>query len=77
MEYCPGGDLGRVIKKCRRDHTNLDEHIIWKFLSQAIVALKDCHRRVENGDKKPILHRDLKPANMMLDQNENIKIGNV
>mmetsp|Transcript_5755 Transcript_5755/g.11104 ORF Transcript_5755/g.11104 Transcript_5755/m.11104 type:complete len:534 (+) Transcript_5755:149-1750(+) len=75
MEHCPGGDLGRVIKKCRRDHSNLDESIIWKIFSQSIVALKDCHRRVENGEKKPILHRDLKPANMMLDQNENIKIG--
>lgn len=75
MEHCSGGDLGRVIKKCRRDHCNLEEALIWKIFAQAIIALKDCHRRVENGEKRPILHRDLKPANIMLDQNEDIKIG--
>jgi NIMA (never in mitosis gene a)-related kinase 2 len=55
--------------------TNLDEEIIWRILSQIVLALKDCHRRVENGERKPILHRDLKPANIMLDQDENLKIG--
>lgn len=75
MEYCAGGDLGRVIKKCRRDHCNLEESVIWRLFAQAVVALKNCHQRAENGERRPILHRDLKPANMMLDQNENLKIG--
>lgn len=30
---------------------------------------------MENGECKPILHRDLKPANILLDQDENLKIG--
>lgn len=75
MEYCAGGDLGKIIRKCKRDRTNLDEEIIWRIFSQIVLALKDCHRRVENGERKPILHRDLKPANIMLDQDENLKIG--
>jgi serine/threonine protein kinase len=54
---------------------NLDEGLIWKIFSQIVVALKVCHRRMENGECRPILHRDLKPANIMLDQNENLKIG--
>lgn len=91
MEHCAGGDLGKIIKKCKRDRcivycncivgkriscrVNLDEGLIWKIFSQIVVALKVCHRRMENGECRPILHRDLKPANIMLDQNENLKIG--
>jgi NIMA (never in mitosis gene a)-related kinase 2 len=75
MEHCSGGDLGRIIKKCKRDRTNLEESLIWRILAQAVIALKDCHRRTENGEKKPILHRDLKPANILLDADQNIKIG--
>jgi len=75
MEYCSGGDLGRIIKKCKRDRTNLDEGLIWKIFAQCVLALKDCHRRQENGETKPILHRDLKPANILLDASQNIKMG--
>ncbi len=75
MECCSGGDLGRVIKQCRRDRKNIDESLIWKILSQAVLGLKDCHRRIENGECRPILHRDLKPANILLDSERNIKIG--
>lgn len=48
------------MKKCKSDRTSLDEKVIWKVLAQSIVALKDCHRRKENGELKPILHRDIK-----------------
>jgi NIMA (never in mitosis gene a)-related kinase 2 len=63
------------VSLCANHSTNLDEDIIWRIFSQIVLALKDCHRRVENGERKPILHRDLKPANIMLDQDENLKIG--
>ena len=75
MEYCPGGDLSQVIKKCKKDRVNLDENIIWKVFAQAVIALKCCHRRKENNVSKPVIHRDLKPANILLDQNQNIKIA--
>jgi serine/threonine protein kinase len=65
MEFCAGGDLGRVISKCKRDRTTIDEAFIWKVFAQATLALKECHRRVENGETKPIIHRDLKPANIL------------
>lgn len=47
MEFCEGGDLGRIIKRCRRDKTYLDETFIWKCFSQMVLALKDCHRHKE------------------------------
>jgi len=47
MEYCEGGDLGRVIKRCRREKTYLDEAFIWKCFSQMVLAIKDCHRHKE------------------------------
>jgi NIMA (never in mitosis gene a)-related kinase len=47
MEYCEGGDLGRVIKRCRRDKTLLDEEFVWKCFAQMVLALKDCHRHKE------------------------------
>lgn len=75
MELCAGGDLGKVVQKCKLDKTSLDEAVIWKVLAQSIVALKDCHHRKENGELKPILHRDIKCANFFLDENQNIKIG--
>ena len=44
-------------------------------MAQCVLALKECHRRIENGAKKPVLHRDLKPANILLDSDRNVKIA--
>jgi NIMA (never in mitosis gene a)-related kinase len=79
MEYCGGGDLARVIKNCKTKRCNLEESVIWKVFAQCLCALKVCHRHVEGtGDQqqhKPIIHRDLKPANILLDAQNNIKVG--
>ena len=75
MEYCGGGDLGHVIKKCKRNRTNLEESIIWKIVAQLVIALNDCHNRENKGECRPILHRDIKPANILLDDSKNIKLG--
>jgi NIMA (never in mitosis gene a)-related kinase len=75
MEFCAGGDLGKLIKKYSRERLSFDEKFIWKIFAQSVLALKECHRRQENGDLKPILHRDLKPANILLDSDQNIKMG--
>lgn len=77
MEYCCGGDLARVIKNCKTKKCNLEESLIWKVFAQCLVALKDCHRHTEgpHNDLKPILHRDIKPANILLDSDNNIKLG--
>lgn len=75
MEYCAGGDLYRIIKKNKKEKVYIEESFIWKIFAQSLLALKECHRRVENGEMKPILHRDLKPANILLDSAQNIKMG--
>lgn len=75
MEYCAGGDLSAIIKRNRQQRTHVEESFIWKILAQSILALKDCHRRVENGETKPVLHRDLKPANILLDAELNVKMA--
>lgn len=71
MEYCEGGDMGSVIKKCKRDRDYLPEELVWKIFMQIALALHDCHKRKEGK----ILHRDLKPANIFLDSNMNVKLG--
>lgn len=75
MEHCAGGDLSGVIKKHRQQRTSVDEAYVWKILAQSVLALKDCHRRMENGELKPVLHRDLKPANILLDSEMNVKMA--
>jgi NIMA (never in mitosis gene a)-related kinase 2 len=95
MEYCSNGDLQKIVKKCKKENTFLEEGYVWKVLSQCIMALKECHNKTSissstsvavatssvvaaaagSGGGGQILHRDLKPANILLDSNNNIKIG--
>ena len=71
MEYCPGGDMQQLLRKCRQTRDYICEDVIWKILTQLTLALKECH-----GHKPgKILHRDLKPANLFLDAKNNIKLG--
>lgn len=71
MEYCERGDMGLLIKKCKRENDFLSEDVIWKIFMQVLLALQACHTR-EAGK---ILHRDIKPGNVLLDSNMNVKLG--
>ena len=71
MEYCERGDIGQLIKKCKRENDFLSEDVIWKIFMQILLALQACHMR-EAGK---ILHRDIKPGNVLLDSNMNVKLG--
>ncbi len=71
MEYCEGGDMGQLIKKCRREKDFIAEDVIWKIFMQIAQALNECHHRPEGK----VLHRDLKPGNIFLDGNNNVKLG--
>ena len=75
MELCEGGDLGSVIKRCRRTKTHLPEETVWAYFAQMTAALEACHyRKVPSSATnvgaravQAILHRDLKPENVFLD----------
>ena len=71
MEYCSGGDIGQLIKRCRKNRELIEEEIIWKIFIQVILALNACH----NFKEGKILHRDIKPSNIFLDNENNVKLG--
>lgn len=71
MEYCEGGDISCLIKKCKDDRNYIPEDQIWKMFTQIVLALFECHCR-KTGK---ILHRDIKPGNLFLDASNNIKLG--
>lgn len=87
MEYCEGGDLAQIIRRCRKQQDSIAEDVIWRILSQITMGLYHCHRRQDAQKLNPqlsvtsdestqkILHRDLKPGNIFLDANSNVKIG--
>jgi len=68
MEYCEGGDLGKLILKNKQSKKLIDEKLIWSILIQLLRALDYIHN-------KKILHRDIKPSNIFFDNNFNIKLG--
>jgi len=75
MEYCKGGDLGKIIQSCRQSNEKgsfIAEDFIWRIFTQVVYALYECHRR---KNKQIILHRDLKPSNIFLDEKQNAKLG--
>lgn len=71
MEFCEGGDLGQLIKRCKKTKDYIAEDIIWKIFTQIVLALHSCHTRKDGK----VLHRDIKPSNVFLDSENNVKLG--
>ena len=71
MEYCEGGDLNQLIKRCKKTGEYIAEDIIWKIFTQVLLAIHVIHNHKEGK----ILHRDIKPSNIFLDKDNNVKLG--
>ena len=56
LDFCPGGDLGKIIANERR----FSEDRARLYCAEILLALKDLHKR-------DIIYRDLKPDNVVLD----------
>lgn len=56
LEFCPGGDLGKIIVQERR----FTEDRARLYIAEVLLALQDLHKR-------DIIYRDLKPDNVVLD----------
>ena len=57
LDYCPGGDLGKVLKKEKK----FSEWRARIYIAEILLALEDLHQR-------DIIYRDLKPENIVLDE---------
>ena len=56
LDFCPGGDLGRLIQK----EGIFSEERARFYLCEILLALEDLHKR-------DIIFRDLKPDNVVID----------
>lgn len=66
-EYAENGDLYRRIKEAKNGKKYGQEQIL-DWFCQLALAISHIH-------KKNIIHRDLKPKNILLDKQDQVKIG--
>ncbi len=70
MEYCPKGDIQKLIAGHIKAHTWIEESEIWKAFLHMLKGLKSLH-------EMKILHRDLKCANVFVSNEGVYKLGDL
>lgn len=68
-EFVKKGNLEKKVRVNPDWLKNEDNHLMRKIFRQLIQALEYCHEVVK------ILHRDIKPENILIDENDDIKLG--
>lgn len=56
LDYCPGGDMGKLLNRKRK----LEESVAKIYIAEIVLAIQYLHRR-------EIIFRDLKPDNIVID----------
>ena len=69
MEYYDGDNLRNFINENIKEHTLIEEDILYNIIKQICIGIKEIH------DKR-IVHRDLKPLHIFMNDNMDIKLGN-
>ena len=65
MEYCPCGNLRRILKKSEKNRFSEDKARV--YISEIILAIAHMHEH-------NILYRDLKPDNVLINDDGHIKL---
>ena len=69
-ENAENGELKNLIEANKANKTHIPEEDLWNIFLQCMQGLANIH-------KKHIIHRDIKPGNIFMDNNMNIKIGDL
>lgn len=64
LEYCPCGDLGKVLERERR----LSEEVARIYIAEILLALEYLH-------SQRVLYRDLKPDNVLISKTGHLKLA--
>lgn len=68
LEYCQGGDLGRVLRgHAQGSQHALDDTTVHRLAGQLLAALESLH-------SQHVVHRDLKPDNILLTADGQVKL---
>lgn len=76
MEYVPGVDAFRLMRKTQADGERLPPGVAIYIAREVCKALSCVHRlRDDDGRSLGIVHRDVTPSNIYLSENGDVKLG--
>src|SRR6187551_1028531 len=76
MEYVEGPDLGKVMRRARKEDERLPPYVAAFIVSEVARGLHYAHERTaERGQPLEIVHRDVSPQNILLSFDGAVKVA--